>query len=202
MTLPTLQELWDSHTGRLIDKWDFYLPLYTRYFERFRCFDRGLFPIVLEIGVCHGGSLQLWKKFFGTSIILGVDIDPRCKEYEEEGIQIFTMDQTDPRIADIHIGQFDIIIDDGSHNIDDQQETIRLLWPKLRDRGVYFIEDCHQFLPTPPLDSGSVGIYPWVLVFEKMNNFHPHRIVTGKPSRPLNYNEIFAYGKIDAKYRE
>ena len=49
--MKSLQELWDEHDGRLIDKWAHYLPIYERYFAKFR----GTACRILEIGVCHGG---------------------------------------------------------------------------------------------------------------------------------------------------
>jgi hypothetical protein len=142
-TLPSLSELFQRHTGRLIDKWDHYLPIYERYFSRFR--ER---PIrLLEIGVSHGGSLQLWRRYFGEeAAIVGVDIDPRCQDYVEDGIDIEIGDQTDPklwsRLIDKHV-DFDIVIDDGSHVSPHQIATFNSVWPHLCDGGVYLVEDCH-----------------------------------------------------------
>jgi hypothetical protein len=46
-------------------------------------------PVVfLEIGVKEGFSLQTWKAYFKYGQIKGIDIDPRCKAFEKNGIEI------------------------------------------------------------------------------------------------------------------
>src|SRR5205814_10274664 len=68
--------------GRLLYKWHHYFEIYHRHFERFR----GKSPVVLEIGVFHGGSLQMWHDYFGKGAkIIGIDVDARCKQFEEIG---------------------------------------------------------------------------------------------------------------------
>jgi hypothetical protein len=140
---PSLLALFQQHSGRLIDKWDNYFEIYERHLSRFRAR-----PIrVLEIGVQHGGSLQLWKKYFGEEAsIIGVDIDPRCKEFTEDGIDIEIGDQTDAEFLDRLISEyvdFEVVIDDGSHISTDQLATFDRVWPHVRDGGVYLVEDCH-----------------------------------------------------------
>jgi hypothetical protein len=182
----TLRERFAQHTGRLIDKWSHYFPIYEHHFAKFV----GRAVRVLEIGVGHGGSLQLWKAYFGLNAdIWGIDIDPRCQEYEEEQITIHIGDQG-------NVGSLwaalDIVIDDGSHQIKDQSASFQILWPHIRPGGIYLIEDCHQGYPQ--LDPGGWAQlryeYPWVLVIER-----PKRMVTGTPSRPLNDAEVAAYGR-------
>src|ERR1700683_5617356 len=77
---------------RRIYKWVHYFEIYHRHFERYR----GQSPAVVEFGVKDGGSLQMWKDYFGPGArIVGVDIDPRCKDLEEEQIEIHIGDQED-----------------------------------------------------------------------------------------------------------
>jgi hypothetical protein len=199
--MKTLQELWDSHTGRLMDKWAHYLPIYERYFERFR----GKSPRILEIGVSHGGSLQLWKAYFGPrATIWGLDVDPRCANYEKAGIYITIGRQEDPvvhawyREAEL---KFDIILDDGSHRLEHQQASLDGLWSQLNDGGVYLIEDCRETYPALPVGCWSVGSYAGLIVFEK-GPLHIERIVTGEPSRPLNADEARIYGSINPRYSQ
>lgn len=139
----TFSDLYLEHQGRLCHKWSHYLDIYDRTLSSYR--DR---PIkVLEIGVYHGGSLQMWKKFFGPEAqLLGVDIDQRCLGYQEDNITIELGDQSDPAFwTDFFArhGKFDIIIDDGSHNNQHQILTFMLAWPHLNDGGVYLVEDLH-----------------------------------------------------------
>lgn len=87
-----LLELFEKNQGRLIDKWTHYFDIYHRHFARFRNK-----PVkVLEIGVFKGGSLAMWRKYFGPQAkIFGVDIDPVCKDFEEDGIKVIIGDQED-----------------------------------------------------------------------------------------------------------
>lgn len=139
----TYKQLYLQHDGRICHKWSSYLDVYERTFATYR--DRPL--KLLEVGVYHGGSLQLWKKYFqSNSQFIGVDLDPRCLEYTEEHITIETGDQSNPdfwvNFFQRH-GKFDIIIDDGSHDNRHQTLTFMMAWPNLRDGGVYLVEDLH-----------------------------------------------------------
>lgn len=167
------------HTGRRIDKWQHYFSIYDRHFERFR----GKRVRVLEIGVDHGGSLQLWKRYFGSDAkIVGLDIDPRCAAYAEDHIDIHIGNQADIALL-LSLGSFDIVIDDGSHRLQDQMASFEALWPYTR--GIYLIEDCHE---TPPVFPVPLAYnYPWVVVAEK-----PQRLIRGEPSRTLRIDEIEA----------
>jgi hypothetical protein len=45
---------------------------------------------VVEFGIYQGGSLQMWKHYFGSRCrVFGVDINPACKLVEEDGIEVF-----------------------------------------------------------------------------------------------------------------
>jgi hypothetical protein len=175
----TIHATFNAHRGRQIDKWEHYFDIYEKHFAKY--VNRS--PRVLEIGVDHGGSLQMWKSYFGKGAeILGVDINPACKEYEEDQIQILIADQCKiPGVADLI--PFDIIIDDGSHICAHQSITFRQLWPKCT--GVYLIEDCHDGYPLLDPHPMISYRYPWVIVVER-----PHRIIRGKPSRELTLAEL------------
>ena len=175
----TVWDVFQAHHGRQIDKWEHYFPIYEKHFSKYV----GTAVRVLEIGVDHGGSLQMWKRYFGDqSLIIGIDINPLCANYAEpeNDIGVYIMDQCDTaRLAGL--GEFDIIIDDGSHVCAHQSITFRALWPKCK--GVYLIEDCHNGYPLlePNL---IVTRYPWVIVAER-----PHRMIRGTPSRELRPDE-------------
>ena len=86
-----------TNDQRLIHKWTHYFGISDRHFSRFR----GKNEVVLEFGVSHGGSLQMWRDYFGPNVrICGVDIDPRCATYDEWRARYFRKDAsagtTDP----------------------------------------------------------------------------------------------------------
>lgn len=143
----TTRDSFDVHNSpdaRFITKFENYFSIYDRYFGDFR--DR---PVtMIEIGVQHGGSLQMWKRYLHPgSTVVGIDIYAACKQYEEDGIRIFIGDQSDEAfLASVieQIGQVDIVLDDGSHIPAHQIATFNYLFRHgLRDGGVYLVEDCH-----------------------------------------------------------
>lgn len=138
--------LWNyfkSNTGRLIHKWQHYFDIYNNHFNRFR--NKSI--TVMEIGVYHGGSLQMWKKYFGPQAnIIGIDIDPRCMKLLEDQITIEIGDQANREFLRKIIkkyGPIDIIIDDGGHFMDQQIISFEELFPALKEDGIYLVEDLH-----------------------------------------------------------
>lgn len=131
------------HRGRLIHKWRHYFEVYHRHFARFR----GRSPVVMEIGVSHGGSLQMWKKYFGRGArIVGVDIDTRCQAFAEPGVDVVIGDQADRAFhAELRsrYPQVDILIDDGGHEMTQQIVTFEELFPHVQPRGIFLCEDLH-----------------------------------------------------------
>ncbi|MGO4382521.1 class I SAM-dependent methyltransferase [Pseudoduganella sp. RAF53_2] len=137
----TLRDFFENKEHRLIHKWLGYFEVYERHFARFRNK-----PITLmEFGVLHGGSLQMWKWYFGEQAqIHGVDINPRCAELAEDRVTIHIADQEDRnslRKLTQTIPQCDIIIDDGGHTMLQQKHTFEELWGHLKEGGVYLCED-------------------------------------------------------------
>ena len=87
-----LDTFFQQHDGALVHKWHHYFEIYDRHFSRFR----GKPITVLEIGVSQGGSLQMWRDYFGKQIqLIGVDINPNCQQLEEPGVRIVIGDQQD-----------------------------------------------------------------------------------------------------------
>lgn len=124
-------------------KWEHYFPVYERYFSRWR----NKTCLFIEIGVSKGGSLQVWKEFFGPfATIVGVDIDPKCAAIGIEGVNIRIGDQSDLNFLSKIVDEFgapDIVIDDGSHQMAHLGVTFEFLYPKLSKNGIYLVEDLH-----------------------------------------------------------
>lgn len=136
-----LQKIVAVHTGHVMNKWKHYFEIYDRHFARFRGRDITL----LEIGVAGGGSLEIWRRYFGPKArIFGLDVNPDCKRFESPGTRIVIGSQgnTDllKRVAE-ETGPIDILIDDGSHTYEHQLSTFRTLFEHVSENGVYGCED-------------------------------------------------------------
>lgn len=145
MSLPTLRRIFDEHKRFGSDKWTSYFETYENHFSRCR-----KQPItLLEIGIQNGGSLEIWGKFFPNATrILGCDIEEKCRDlrFEDLRIEVFVGDANSPAIYDRLITDtpsFDIIVDDGSHVVEDVIRSFALYFPKVKPGGVYAIEDLH-----------------------------------------------------------
>jgi hypothetical protein len=78
--------------------------------------------------------------------VVGADIDPDCRALEADGFGVFIGDQGDPAfLSDIaeRAGPFDIIIDDGSYEMEDLRTSFATLFPTLKSSGLYMVEDAH-----------------------------------------------------------
>ncbi len=144
MTVGASMDLWAdflTNQGKAIHKWEHYFPAYERHFAPWR----GRALTFLEIGVAKGGSLQMWRRYFGPlARVVGIDIDPRCKTHEGDGVSVRIGDQSDTAFLDAVIAEFgvpDVVLDDGSHQMAHIQATFEHLYPKLPKNGVYMVED-------------------------------------------------------------
>lgn len=138
-----LEKYFTQNNSRLIDKWMHYFDIYEKHFSRFRNKE----ICILEIGVFQGGSLQMWKNYFGDKAkIYGIDINPDCKKLEEENIQIFIGSQSDRQfLKEVrnNIPLIDILIDDGGHKMQQQIISFQELFNHVKPNGVYLCEDLH-----------------------------------------------------------
>ncbi|MDL5039213.1 class I SAM-dependent methyltransferase [Comamonas sp. Y6] len=141
--MSTLQALYESHQGKVSDKWFSYLK---KYEEIFSDFSRKSISL-LEIGVSNGGSLEVLAKYFkNASHLVGCDINPGCQalQYEDARISVVVgdanSDATQDKISGIS-DDINIIIDDGSHRSSDIVKSFARYFPLLSDGGVYVVED-------------------------------------------------------------
>jgi hypothetical protein len=138
-----LEKYFRQNNDRIIHKWVHYFDVYDRHFKRFR----GKEIILVEIGVYQGGSLQMWKNYFGEkAFIYGIDINPGCRQCEEERIKILIGSQSDRQfLREIkkQLPPIDILIDDGGHTMRQQIVTYQELFDQVKDDGVYLCEDLH-----------------------------------------------------------
>lgn len=139
----SLRTLIEEHDGKFIHKWNHYIEIYEKYFEKYR--DKEC--VIIEIGVSHGGSLELWSKYFGPKArIIGIDNNPKCKTFEENGIEIYIGSQSDRKFLSKlkkNLPKVDILIDDGGHYMNQQIISFEELFDHIKDNGVYVCEDVH-----------------------------------------------------------
>jgi hypothetical protein len=133
-----------NNKKNLIHKWDHYFEIYDRHFKKYK----GKDVVLLEVGVSKGGSLQMWSDYFGEgSKFYGIDVDPRCKEFENENTKIFIGSQSDRKFLGYvkdNIPPVDILIDDGGHYMNQQIILFEELFGYVKKNGVYFCEDTHS----------------------------------------------------------
>lgn len=132
-----------TNDQRIINKWVHYFPIYERFFTPWR--NKSL--VFIEIGVNQGGSLQMWQRFFGPMAkIVGIDINPQCKDCEAPGIFVRIGDQSDYSFLSEIIDEFgvpDIVLDDGSHQMKDIASSFDLFYPLMYKNSIYMVEDLH-----------------------------------------------------------
>jgi len=124
-------------------KCDTYFQVYEEIFNKYV----GKKITFVEIGVLQGGSLFMWKEYFGKDArIIGVDLHPNAKELEKHGFEIYIGSQSDKnfwRNFYSKVGKIDILLDDGGHVNDQQIITLTESVNNINDGGIIVTEDVH-----------------------------------------------------------
>ena len=137
----------DSNTLNCM-KFAHYLPEYQKLFAEVSNKEINM----LEIGVQHGGSYRLWKNYFGEDLLrwTGIDINQECMALNQKLVVakglVCCGNQADPVfLEDVasQRGQFDIVIDDGSHQSEHIVSSFKILAKHVKDGGFYIVEDIH-----------------------------------------------------------
>ena len=125
-------------------KWSNYFDIYQRLLKKF--VNKKI--ILVEVGVGNGGSLFMWRNFFGKKAqIIGIELNPEAKKLERHGFKIFTGDQSDPNFWKNFykkVGKIDILIDDGGHTNLQQITTLMQSIKNINYGGLIAIEDTHS----------------------------------------------------------
>lgn len=120
-----------------------YFPIYDKIFD---CY-KGRDIVFIEFGVFAGGSLFMWREYFGPKArIIGVDLNPDALKWRDHGFEIYVGDQSDPIFLNrlfAEIGQVDIVLDDGGHKYDQQIITSLSSLRYIKDNGLLVVEDTH-----------------------------------------------------------
>ena len=116
-----------------------YDEIFTKYIDKEIIF--------VEVGVLGGGSLFMWRNFFGKKArIIGIDMNPEVKKWEKNGFEIFIGDQSDPNFWKNfykNVGKIDILLDDGGHTYVQQIITSEFALDNIKNGGVLVVEDIH-----------------------------------------------------------
>jgi hypothetical protein len=119
-----------------------YTRVYAKYFPYFKTK-----PIrFLEIGIFKGGSVQLWEDYFPNAELHFVDMTKYFIQYFSKRSQYHFLDQANINVLKNFgqkFGQFDIIIDDGGHVMEQQINSFKVLFDFVKPGGMYVIEDLH-----------------------------------------------------------
>jgi hypothetical protein len=141
--MQTLDQLFlQEHTDKASDC-HHYSKYYEIFFEHLR---EDPNVSLLEIGIDSGYSLRAWRKYFTKGRISGIDVRGNYGYLLEEGCTAtYIVDQSsENQLYDFrnqHASEYNIIIDDGSHEATDQIKSFEILFQGLKPGGYYVIED-------------------------------------------------------------
>ena len=139
--------------GDKIVKGHNYSHLYEKYFLKYKSKKE---IKILEIGSLLGASAASFLKYFENPEIYCLDVNPFQIQYTSKRINRLYINtrfrKTLKQVSGYLDFQFDIIIDDGSHNKKDQILTLNYFLPKLKSKGIYVIEDTCHYLSVPALN--------------------------------------------------
>ena len=146
-----------------------YIPTYENLFKDFK----NKHIDFLEIGIYNGGSLKLWRDYFTHANITGIDIvytETAKNTLANTNVNVYLSDSTDSNsdvlITKIQNTDFDIIIDDGCHSFESQYKTLQNYWKKLKNGGIYIIEDIE---PRTLYNSNCIAMFKMISDFEIIN---------------------------------
>ena len=126
---------------------------YTLFYDRlFR--SRKHEPLeIAELGIAEGSSILMWQEYFTTSYIYGFDVYAEKivdfkNKYNNERITLSTInvhnnDSIKNTFAGINI-LYDIIIEDTTHQFEDQIRVIENTYQYLKPGGILIIEDIYK----------------------------------------------------------
>jgi hypothetical protein len=126
-------------------------------------------------------SLKVWRDYFTNANILGLDIVKYPEISDMDRISIDWLDQSKKDLIIEYsnkLNNYDIIIDDGSHNVYDQHITLAYFFKSLKSEGIYILEDLHTSLEAGNSEKAwcEWGNAEMTLTLDMLKNF----IKTGK----------------------
>ena len=119
---------------------------YCVKYEKYLPFKRYQDMNILEIGILDGKSLLTWRDYYYKSKIVGIDINPDCKQFEDKDNNISVEIGSQDDFVFLNeimreYGKFDMILDDGSHMNEHVIYSFEHLFESVKSGGLYVIED-------------------------------------------------------------
>jgi hypothetical protein len=121
-----------------------YAEAYAEIFQ-----DRDEVDNILEVGIANGidgmTSLTAWNILYPGAMVYGADIVPEKMVVDQKNVKTFICDQSNKAALEFLSNRIpaklDVLIDDGSHMFEHARLTFEVLWPKVKEDGVFIIED-------------------------------------------------------------
>lgn len=114
---------------------------------------------ICEIGIGDGASLKMFRDYFPNAVYYGIDIIDYLSRLNSSSTKTFVADQANRKqlkdFIDTYGHDFDIILDDGGHTMEQQQVSFGYLFKYLKPAGYYIIEDVQT---SPPEYYDSYGV--------------------------------------------
>ena len=130
----------------------------------------------VEIGVRDGGSIELWRDYFEGATVYGLDINTNVTLSSNERIELKKVDQSKKEelaAFGLECNDIDVLVEDGSHTMHDQQITLATLFKSIKSGGIYILEDLHTSLEARMPEKAWCG---WgdaskTITLDMLNNF-------------------------------
>jgi hypothetical protein len=137
--MPSILDTYRRGDYRDLRKSECFLTRYDRIFAELQTNA----PVIVELGVCHGGSLRLWSDAFPGATLVGFDsvapsksLPPNCTL-----VQGSQSERADLEKILSYVDRIDIVIDDCSHLAGPTRLAFDVLFPHVRAAGFYVVED-------------------------------------------------------------
>ena len=159
---------------------------------------------LLEIGLgCTmpygpGRSIPVWREFLPKVKLSILEYDGDCAEkFRSKVEQLFIGDQSDFKVLKevAKGGPYDIIIDDGGHQVIQQINSLIGLWPVLNSGGVYSIEDLYLYNTKSNYDP-NISTFDWIqklnfLLINNLPSWDLHQYIPPNITIPKELHTIY-----------
>lgn len=129
--------------------------------------------LMMEVGNADGSGLLAWAEVFPNAKCIGIDIHPSDKAQRAaaripDRFEFYLGDATRQEVCECAAAgrEFDFIVDDATHRIEDVLLTLYWLWPYVRRGGLYVVED-GGFQDA----NRALGMFPFAEVVETQGPF-------------------------------